>query len=157
MISQSQEGHAATLLPDGSVLLSAGWVCCGTTIATAQIYHPTVLTPPPVLYSLSGDGTGPGAVLHATTQQTVSFSNPAVAGEPLEIYGAGLIEGSAIPPQIAIDGRAAEVLWFGAAPNFANLSQVNIRVPSGVTPGRSVSVRLNYLGRASNEVTLVVQ
>jgi hypothetical protein len=28
MVTQSQAGHAATLLPDGTVLLSGGWVCC---------------------------------------------------------------------------------------------------------------------------------
>lgn len=155
--SQSQEGHAATLLPDGTVLLSGGWVCCGVTIATAEIYHPVVLVPSPVLFSLSGDGQGPGAILHADTHQVVSASNPAAAGEALEVYGAGLIDGSAIPPQVGIGGRMAEVLFFGKAPGFTGLNQVNVRMPSGVTPGSSVSVRLSYLGRPSNEVTLAVQ
>jgi hypothetical protein len=45
--SQSMEGHAATLLPDGTVLLSGGWICCGMTIGTAQIYHPGRLLPSP--------------------------------------------------------------------------------------------------------------
>jgi hypothetical protein len=155
--SESEEGHAATLLPDGTILLSGGWVCCGSTIATAQIYHPTVLVPSPVLYSRAGDGTGPGAILHASTQQVVSSTNPAVAGEALEIYGAGLIERSVIPLQVAIGGRAAEVLWFGAAPGFLHLNQVNVRVPSGVAPAPTVPVRLNYLARPSNEVTVAVQ
>ena len=42
MLTQSAEGHAATLLPDGTVLLSGGWVCCGFTIATAEIFRPAV-------------------------------------------------------------------------------------------------------------------
>ena len=155
--SQSAEGHAATLLPDGTVLLSGGWVCCGATIATAEIYHPAVLVPSPVLFSLSSDGRGAGAILHASTHEVVSSSNPAIAGEPLEIYGTGLIDGNVIPPQVAIGGRMAEVLFFGKAPEFEGLNQVNVRVPNGVAPGPAVSVRMNYLGRPSNEVTIAVR
>jgi hypothetical protein len=155
--SLAQEGHAATLLPDGTVLLSGGFSCCGITIAGAQIYHPTVLIGSPVLYSLAGDRTGPGAILHASTQQVVSSSNPVVAGEALEIYGTGLIDGSVIPPRVAIGGQMAEVLYFGAAPGYAGLNQINILVPNGVASGSEVPVRLNYLSRPSNEVTVAVR
>ena len=151
----SEEGHTATLLPDGTVLIAGGWICCGYTTNTAEIYHPAVIVLSPVLYSLPG-GTQ-GAILHAATQEVVSTANPAIAGEALEIYGAGLVDGSAIPPQVSIGGRLAQVLFFGNAPGFAGLDQINVVVPTGITPNAAVPVRLTYLSRPSNAVTIGVQ
>ena len=149
--------HTATLLSDGAVLIAGGYDTPPVSLNSAQLYTPTVLVPSPVLFSISGDGKGPGAILHSGTRQVVSPSDPAVAGEALEIYLTGLADGSLIPPQVAIGGRMAEVLFFGKAPGFAGVDQVNIRVPSGVSPGSTVGVRLTYLNRPTNEVTIAVR
>ncbi|HEY6345790.1 MAG TPA: kelch repeat-containing protein [Bryobacteraceae bacterium] len=155
MFLESEEGHTATLLADGTVLLAGGWICCGFSVANAEIYLPAMLMPSPVLYSLPG-GTQ-GAILHADTRQVVSAANPARAGEAIEVYGAGLVEGSIIPPQVAISGRLAQVLFFGDAPEYPGLNQINVLVPNGLSSGPAVPVRINYLTRPSNEVTIALQ
>jgi hypothetical protein len=154
-VGLSEEGYTATLLPDGSVLLAGGWLCCGYETAMAEIYRPAHPAPSPVLYSLPG-GTQ-GAILHGATQELVSPENPATAGEVLEIFGAGLMDGGAIPPQASIGGQSAEVLFFGNAPGYPGLNQINVRVPIKVQPGSAVIVRMNYLGRPSNEVKIGVR
>ena len=70
------------------------------------------------------------------------------------MYTTSLFEGGVIPPQVVIGSQPAEILFFGDAPEYPGYYQVNFRVPSGVTPGPAVSVRLTYLGRSSNTVTM---
>ena len=152
-----RRGHTATLLADGAVLLAGGspTINAAAYLKSADLFHPAKAAPAPVLYSLAG--TNQGAILHAGTNRVVSASDPAAAGEALEIYGAGLLEGSVIPPQVAIGGRAAEILFFGNAPGYSGLSQINVRVPGGIGPGPVTTVRVTYLGRPSNEVTIGLQ
>ena len=149
--------HTATLLPDGSVLIASGFNIWPGPTSSTELYHPAVSVPAPLLFSLSGDGQGQGAIWHASTGQIASADMPAVAGEALSMYTTSLFEGGVIPPQVAIGGRLGEILYFGDAPGYPGYYQVNFRVPSGVTPGPAVPVRLTYLGRSSNTVTIGLQ
>jgi uncharacterized protein (TIGR03437 family) len=126
-------------------------------LSSAELYTPAVLVPAPVLFSISGDGRGQGAIWHAATGQLVSVAAPATAGEVLSMYATGLMDGGVIPPQVAVGGRLAQIQFFGDAPGYPGYYQVNFQ-GAGRRCGRStVPVRLTYLGRSSNRVTIDVQ
>jgi hypothetical protein len=150
----------ATLLNNGQVLIMGGRALGSSSTSassSAEIYTPAVLIPAPVLFSLSGDGRGQGAIWHTDTGEIASSSSPAVAGEALSMYTTSLADGGVVPPEVVIGGRLAEVLYFDAASGYPGYNQVDFRLPSGVAPGPTVVLRLTYLGRSSNEVTIGVR
>jgi hypothetical protein len=147
---ETRSYHTATLLNSGKVLIVGGDI-------TAELYSPQTLVPAPVLFSLSGEGAGQGAIWNGVTGQIASAANPGTAGDVLSMYTTSLFEGGVIPPQIAIGGKLADVLYFGDAPGYPGYYQVNFRMPSGVAPGSAVPARLTYIGRPSNEVSIGVR
>lgn len=46
---------------------------------------------------------------------------------------------------------------FTATGGYPGFNQVNVRVPGAIAPSAAVSVRLTYLGRPSNAVSIAVQ
>jgi len=161
-MTAARESHTATVLKDGKVLIAGGVSYGGIGLyygatASADLYSPDVLVPAPVLGSVSGDGQGQGAIFHAGTRNVVTADDPAAVGESIDIYCSGLARGGVIPPQVAIGGRMAAVLAVGTVPVAPDVDQVRVRVPTGIAPGSGVRVRLTYLDRPSNEVTIGVR
>jgi Kelch motif len=154
MITARHE-HTATLLADGTVLIAGGYNLWPSPTSSAELYSPAALVPAPVLFS--ADWTSQGAIWHAATGVLATSDMPATVGEALSMYTTSLFEGGAIPPQVAIGGRLAEILYFGDAPGYPGYNQVNFRVPSGVAQGPAVPVHLTYLGRPSNTVMIGFQ
>ena len=83
--------------------------------------------------------------------------DPAAVGESVDVYCIGLTAGSVIPPQIAIGGHRAAGRAVSTVPGFAGVNQVRVRVPRGIAAGPSVRVRLTYVDRPSNTVTMAVR
>ena len=155
--------HTATLLADGRVFIAGGTTGVYapgsgySILSTTELYTPRVVIPAPRLFSLSGDGKGQGAIWNSATGIVASPGSRAVAGDILSMYTSNLAESGVIPPHVTVGGRLAEVLFFGPAPAYPGYFQVNFRVPSGTAPGSTVTVRLNYLNRTSNKVTIGLQ
>ena len=72
------------------------------------------------------------------------------------MYTTTLVDGGPIPPQLAIGGRLAEILYLAPLQRYPGYTQVNFRVAGGVAPGPAAPVRLTYISRPSNEVTIGV-
>lgn len=103
----------------------------------------------------SGTGTSRlAAAVNAQTGVTVTDASPARSGDVITLYATGLgqTNPALAPGQVATEPApvtgaiamsiggipvgAADVLYAGAAPGFAGLYQINIRVPVGVGGGR---------------------
>jgi hypothetical protein len=161
-MTMARETYTATLLNDGTVLMAGGVSYGGIglyngSFASAELYSPDVRIRGPALVSVSGDGRGQGAIFHAGTRNVVTADDPAAVGESIDIYCTGLTAGGVIPPQVAIGGRMSALLAVGTVPGAPGVNQLRVRVPGGVAPGSGVRVRLTYLDRPSNEVTIGVR
>lgn len=131
----------------------------------------------PASFTLDQSGTGAGAIVVVEPNGTgfvASATQPATAGDVLEIYCAGLgvvspvvDDGTAAPltppfPEtistvtVSIGGQNAQVPYAGLAPGFAGLYQVDAIVPAGVT-GANVPVILSTSGFSSTAVTMPIQ
>ena len=161
-MTAARGSHSATVLGNGNVLIAGGVSYGGIGIyyggtSSAELYAPDVRLPGAALVSVSGDRQGQGAIFHAGTRNVVTADDPAAAGESIDIYCTGLTAGAVISPQVVIGGRMAALLAIDTVPGAAGVNQLRVRVPTGIAPGSAVRVRLTYLDRPSNEVTIGVR
>jgi uncharacterized protein (TIGR03437 family) len=137
----------------------------------------TMAAAQPAVFTQDQSGQGAGIIVVVKPNQTqflATPATPATAGDALVIYCAGLgavnpaiPAGSAAPASplsttvntttVMIGNQPANVLYSGLAPGFAGLYQVNVTVPSGITPGSDVPVVLTVAGISSPTVTVAIQ
>ena len=128
----------------------------------------------PAIFTLNSTGLGPGAILNQDL--TVNgANNRAAPGSVVVIYctGAGVTNPASadasitgtplpyltLPYSVTIGGQNAMVQYAGGTPGtVAGLTQLNVVVPMGVTPGTTVPVTVTIGGASSPAgVTLAVQ
>jgi uncharacterized protein (TIGR03437 family) len=127
----------------------------------------------PSIFTLSGSGVGPGAIVN----QDYSINDatrPAARGSEIQIYATGggqtspaSLTGSVSPAaaslvlaaKVTIGGVDAQVLYSGAAPGeVAGVVQINALVPATVAPGGAVPLLVAIGGVSSQSgVTVAVQ
>jgi uncharacterized protein (TIGR03437 family) len=133
----------------------------------------TVATARPGIFSTTQDGKGQGVIMDVGNR-LVDSANPAKAGDVVVVYCTGLgatnpavRSGEAAPASplakvvtpvtVTIGGQPATVQYAGLTPGLVGLYQVNVQIPSGVTPGSSVSLVISQDGVPSNTVTLALR
>ena len=127
----------------------------------------------PGIFSMNASGTGQGAVLDSN-YKLVDPSNPTTAGNTIQIYCTGLgavtnppPDGFPTPfgplvttltmPTVRIGNGDAPVLFSGLAPGLVGVNQVNVQVPTGITPGNAIPVVISIGGTTSNTVTIALR
>ncbi len=114
------------------------------------------------------------AVAIDTLGRVVDSRAPAAANDVLVVYATGLgatnppaETGKAAPgnppavvtltPIVTIGGVRADVQFAGLTPTFVGLYQLNVKVPTGVTPGSAVPIIITQAGVPSNAPTIAVR
>jgi uncharacterized protein (TIGR03437 family) len=135
----------------------------------------TIAAARPGIFTLSQDGKGQGAILNAQGV-LVDSRAAAAAGEVVQVFLTGmgptdppvqsgraapsaepLARVTTLPVEATVGGVPATMEFAGLAPGFVGLYQVNVRIPSGVTPGAAAPLVISQAGVASNPVTLAIR
>ena len=103
----------------------------------------------PGIFGMGGMGVGQGAMLHGTMWQPGPFS-VTTNGQPtpVSIFVTGL--DLSTEPEVTIGGIPVEVTWYGNAPGFAGLQQINIVLPENMAGVGMVPVAVTSNGVTSN-------
>lgn len=109
----------------------------------------------PGIFTVNGMGVGEGAMLHGAMWRRGPFS-VTTAGQPtpVSIFVTGL--DLSAKPVVTVGGIPVEVLWFGEAPGYPGLQQINIMLPSGMAGVGRVPVAVTSAGQTSNVVFMNV-
>lgn len=101
------------------------------------------------------------AALHADGS-TITAQKPATLGETIELFGTGkgirnpAILAPEILPVVQVGGGMAQVQYYGPAPIYPGLDQLNVVIPSNAPIGVSVSVTVQAGSFTSNTVNVAI-
>jgi uncharacterized protein (TIGR03437 family) len=129
----------------------------------------------PALFSMDSSGKGLGAIARADGT-VLTKDNPAQPGEMVSLYGTGLgavdnapalgrptpltpLAPTKTTPTVTVGGQPATVQWAGLAPTFIGLYQINVVLPTNLTPAPpgDYPVVLTIDGAQSNTVTISIR
>ncbi len=103
----------------------------------------------PGVFALSSMGMGQGAMLHGTLWRTGPFSTTTNGHlTPVAIYLTGL--DLTAKPVVEVGGVPVEVTWYGNAPGFVGLQQINITLPENMAGVGTVPLTVMSAGQTSN-------
>ncbi|MBI3279998.1 MAG: hypothetical protein HYZ57_09180 [Acidobacteria bacterium] len=101
------------------------------------------------------------AALHADGTP-VAAASPAKRGETIMLFGTGrgvrnpMILAPEVMPRVRVGGREAEVKYWGEAPGWPGLDQINIAVPADAPAGAGIDVVFETGSNSSNRVTIAI-
>ena len=156
------------LVPYGVTGSTATVIASKSGTVSNSVVLPLQLTAPGV-FSVSGSGTGLGAITHAAGA-IVSTSNPARRGETVVVYASGL--GAVTPAPIdgaigsgstlnavavTIAGQTASVTFAGLSPSYPGLYQINVLIPSNLVGTGALPLAIRTIDAFHCQVDLYVQ
>jgi uncharacterized protein (TIGR03437 family) len=103
----------------------------------------------PGVFATNGMGMGEGAMLNGMMWSLGPFSTT-TNGQPtyVAMYVTGLDPST--KPVVTIGGIPVDVMWFGNAPGYAGLQQINFMLPSGMAGVGRAPVTVTSNGQVSN-------
>jgi uncharacterized protein (TIGR03437 family) len=129
----------------------------------------------PGIFSVTGSGQGPGAILNTSNGTVNSSLNPAARGDWVSIFATGagvttpvsvdgIVASAPLPVPnanvtVTMGGLPCQLNFEGAAPGLVSgVLQINAQVPAGLTPGPTVPIQVQ-IGSANSlpAVTVAVQ
>ena len=143
-------GQISLVVPYSTTGSTASVVVKVNTTSSNTVEVPLAAAAPGV-FSLTQNGLGDGAVLHANNT-VVDANNPARPGEVVQVFLSGMgavtppvIEGAAAPgtslttvtapTAVTIGGLNADISFNGLTPLSASLYQLNVKVPASLPTG----------------------